>query len=136
MGENVRTEKVAVPSRKKVNVTLTARACVRIAGVVGRAGMDRNRLADLDALLGRAQRDTLLRLAITHAERSLEVIEGGDLAAARAEAHGLRGAVAPLGADALVAALRDVELGTAPVTPALRAEVERFTAACRAALAS
>lgn len=91
--------------------------------------------ADLDALLGRAQRDTLLGMAITHAERSLGVIEGGDVAVARAEAHGLRGAVAPLGADLLVAALRAVELGETPVTPALRAEVERFVAACRAALA-
>ncbi len=103
--------------------------------MIGRAPMNSDRLADLDALLGREQRDRLLRMAIDHAERSLAVIENADPAVARAEAHGLRGAVAPLGADVLAAALRDLELGGVAPGLELRAEVERFVAACRAALA-
>lgn len=95
-------------------------------------------LPDLEALLGREQRDTLLRLAVTHGERSRGVLADalavGDLARMKAEAHALRGAVAPFGAAGLQALLRRVESGATEAAAAVDAEVAAFVLACRAAL--
>lgn len=88
---------------------------------------------DLDQLLGREQRDVLLHMAIDHVERSLAVIATAGQATARGEAHALRGAVAPLGADVLAALLARVEAGEAGLLGALSGAATAFIAACRAA---
>lgn len=99
--------------------------------------IDAERLAGVEALLGRANRDTLLRLAIDHARAGAAAMEAaaaaGDGATTRREAHALRGAVAGIGADALVALLERIEregTGLAALAPA----VDALIAAAQAAL--
>lgn len=96
-------------------------------------------LADLEALLGVEQCRTLLRLGVTHGEQGRAALAdawtAGDDARLRAEAHALRGAVAPFGVADLAALLARVEAGN-PVAPGeVDAAMAAFVAACRAALA-
>lgn len=95
-------------------------------------------LPDLTSLLGRDQVRVLLQLGVAHGERGrlalLDAAAADDAARVRAEAHSLRGAVAPFGVASLAALLKRVEEGDAPVVEADAALIE-FVAACRAALA-
>lgn len=95
-------------------------------------------LPDLEALLGRAQRDQLLRMGVIHGERVRTAIAdglaAGDDARVRTEAHRFRGAVAPFGAAALADLLRRVEGGEGVPGTEVDAAVADFVAACRAAL--
>lgn len=97
-----------------------------------------NALPDLDALLGREKRDALLRLGVAHGEQGraalAAALAAGDRARVAAEAHRLRGAVAPFGAEALVALLKRVEFGEAVAADEVDAGMAAFVDACRAAL--
>ena len=97
-----------------------------------------DQLDSLETLLGRAGRDRLLALGVLHGEEGrialARAFASGNTAQVRAQAHRLRGAVAPFGAAALVALLLRVETaGDVPageIDEALAALVE----ACRRAL--
>lgn len=98
-----------------------------------------DQLDQLDALLGRTARDRLLALGVTHGEQGRAALAAAfsadDGAGVRAEAHRLRGAVAPFGVPALVAMLERVEtVGDVPAGE-IDAGVAAFIQACRAALA-
>ena len=75
--------------------------------------VDGAQVAALEAALGRAGRDRLLGLIAEHARSGgravADAAAAGDEARARREAHGLRGAMASVGAAALTAVLRDIE---------------------------
>ncbi|WP_425231031.1 Hpt domain-containing protein [Sphingomonas sp.] len=92
----------------------------------------------IETLLGRDQRDTLLRMGVAAGERSgavlQEALAAGDVARAKQEAHSLRGAAGPFGAEELGALLRRIETGEAVSAAAVAAGVDAFVAACRAAL--
>lgn len=94
-------------------------------------------LDDLESLLGREQRDQLLRLATEHAERARaaigQALATGDRARAKAEAHGLRGAVGPFGVPDLADLLQRLESGEAVSADAVAAGIADFVAACEAA---
>ncbi|HEU0045676.1 hypothetical protein [Sphingomonas sp.] len=94
-------------------------------------------LPDLEALLGREQRDMLLRLGVTHGERArvaiAEAFVRGDVRGVKSEAHALRGAVAPFGVGDLVASLAKAEKGDM-VAREVDAAIASFVAGCRAAL--
>lgn len=101
--------------------------------------IDAARLAEVEELLGREGRDLLLRLAIDHARAGVAAIHAaaaaGDTVAARREAHGLRGAVAGVGATELAAVLARVEReGTG--FDALDPAAERLIVAAEAVLES
>lgn len=93
-------------------------------------------LSDLQSLLGREQRDLLLRLGVTHGARGRAAFAeaAADPARLRAEAHALRGAVAPFGASELVALLLRVEKGEAVAASEVDAAIATFVAACETAL--
>lgn len=95
-------------------------------------------LPDIEALLGREQRDALLRLAVVHAEDARTAIARalatGDGARARSETHRLRGAVGPFGVPALADLLRRSESGDRVPPSKVDAGIDAFVAACRAAL--
>lgn len=95
-------------------------------------------LDDLESLLGREQRDQLLRLATEHAERARaaigQALTAGDHAGAKAQAHGLRGAVGPFGVPVLADLLQRLESGEPVSADAVDAGIADFTAACQAAL--
>ena len=98
------------------------------------AVIDRETLAEVEALLGRDGRDRLLRLAIEHARTGAAAIDAAaDTATVRREAHALRGAVASIGAQVLAAVLAEIERD-GHTTPALAPVVDATVSAARAAL--
>ncbi len=107
-----------------------------------RPPIDPARVQALGDTLGDAGRDTLLSLLVEDARRVPPVLRdavaGGRFDVARREAHGLRGAAASVGADALVAALLAIETGddATLLDPARLDEVERRAAAMIAAALS
>lgn len=100
--------------------------------------IDAERLTDVEALLGREGRDTLLRLAIESARAGAAAIgaatAAGDTATVRREAHALRGAVAGVGATELADLLARIEHGGGGLD-ALDAAVARLVVAAEAVLA-
>lgn len=76
----------------------------------------------MEAAIGRAGRDRLLRMVADHARRGPALIATATPEGARREAHGLRGAVGSVGAERLAAALHAIEHG-----PTLSPGDERLT---------
>lgn len=77
--------------------------------------LDPGRVAAIEATLGRANRDALLRMIVDHARRGPGAIAAaaaeGRHDRVRAEAHALRGAVAAFGGERLAAVLYAIEHG-------------------------
>lgn len=99
-----------------------------------------DQLEQLEALLGRAQRDVLLLMGVTYGERArvalAVALNGGDERLARQEAHRLRGAVAPFGAEPLVEVLQRLETTGGVDAAEIDARLSAFIGACAAALAA
>lgn len=98
--------------------------------------LDTFRVSLLERAIGRDRRNRLLSSVIEQAPRALGAIENavaaGQPAVAASEAHGLRVAMATVGAERLMAALERVEAGTAD-PDAVRAVAEQVDALVQAA---
>jgi HPt (histidine-containing phosphotransfer) domain-containing protein len=103
--------------------------------------LDVARVDQLEATLGRANRDRLLALVVEHAPRAGDAIARalaeGRADEARCEAHGLRGAIGAVGALPLTAILHAIEQGSPDAAKAggLAREVARLVDAAHALIA-